>query len=873
MNNLSQVTNHYRLAGGPQVLQSVAGAAATLTLQMPDNGVNAGSVKVHNGDGLSNTAVHVALLPQTLRFLAASSSVTLPAIDLMGPAWTLGVLVKILDEAPGTKPPLRLLAVANAAGKPLWLGYEGPSFANPGCIRLVMPKPAVAGQDAGVIAARQGATSPYSAFASTGRWVWVFLRKNPAAGSEQILSVSNGQETSAQLQADSISILWAPLVDTPPAHRLPTVYGGSVPAMASGAYAGMNGSILIGPDADNAGGFDIAKVFFTSKALDPRQLAFMAAGQYFSSAGVVADASKDLYYHLNGNAAQSLRDLVRDAPALATTAAGLTPAAELSPMNCYVGETGANGIGITYDSARAVNVTLLPQAQVVRTIPAPSAIAVSRPLSKDNFGIHYIRWPYDPSVNPAKPGYFNSPNPSRWHAEYDGRMGWVRAFDPNPHGRIFDGDFMAAGVTASAGSRPASQYGRITNQNFYTGMLRPDGTHDFSKLHLLFDSARAKGVRVLLNMNLNSMTYVESKEGQAGRFVEQGLSTGEFLSTNSTAYYTRIKTLLSGVLDIAAMYGNTLGALEMANEASPDYFASTNIPNSYFAAQDYYASPAATYAGGFLSNLAVLCRLARDLTAEKGLNVLVCSPPFQGGESALAAAFLGASASHPVTVGNRGDGAGKTGKDYIDVLAHHNYGSFSRRGGPGAPPDNKTINMTLLDQAGYGNPGSDVAYPNNTIFGDLSLTGSRVKLAAAKAGWSGPVWNTEFNMTGSTDSSSWGPANMTAAGTERCYRQMLVASLAAGYDKCFIYAADHASLGTYAHAGQIPAGEYPDAWFKDLQQPAPNSAVIASVIDELTGGDTCVVGLTGIHGYPFYCAGDAGLKIASPESDGIFVGQ
>ena len=105
MNNLSQVTNHYRLAGGPQVLQSVAGAAATLTLQMPDNGVNAGSVKVHNGDGLSNTAVHVALLPQTLRFLAASSSVTLPAIDLMGPAWTLGVLVKILDEAPGTKPP------------------------------------------------------------------------------------------------------------------------------------------------------------------------------------------------------------------------------------------------------------------------------------------------------------------------------------------------------------------------------------------------------------------------------------------------------------------------------------------------------------------------------------------------------------------------------------------------------------------------------------------------------------------------------------------------------------------------------------------------------------------------------------------------
>lgn len=873
------VTNVFRLGGGAQVLQSIAGAAATLTLQMPNNGASAGVVDVSNGDGLSNTDVYISLLQQTLRLSAMGSTVTLPAVDLSGSAWTLGILVRIQDGAPGPKP-LRLLTVANAAGPPLWLGYEGPSFANPGCIRLLMPK--FVGQSSEVIAARQGANSEYSAFAKTGRWVWIFLRRNAIAGTEQILAVNNGQEISAQVHAGSLSILWAPLVAMPPDNRLATVYGMSGPAMASGTYAAIGGDVIVGPDAAGSGGFDIAKMFFTNNAMDPRQLGIMAAGQYFSSAGVSVDGAKDVYFNLNTNVAAHLQDIVRKTRALAAnfaegnSLAGLTPPAELSWMNCYVGQTGTASICFSYDSERAVVVVAQQPdgpVETIRNIPAPAAISARRELSKDDFGIHYIRWPYDPSVNPAKPGFFYSNNPSRWHTEYDGRIGWVRAFDPNIHGRIFEGIFTSAGLTANIGSRPNSQYGKKTGQKFYTGMLRPDGSYDFSKLQLLLGSARAKGVRVLLNLSLNSMTYVEAKDGQAGMFVEQGLSTGEFLSANSTAYYVRIKNFLGALLDVASVYGDTLGALEVANEAGPDYFAATNIPISYFDSQDYFASNASTYSTGFINNLAVLCRFAKDLVAEKGLAILVCSPPFQGGEASLAAAFLNASAQHPVTVGNRGDGAGKTGKDYIDVLAHHNYGSFSRRGGPGAPPDSKTVDKTLLDKAGYGNPAADAAYPNNTIIGDLTLTGNRVKWAVARVGWTGPVWNTEFNMTGSTDKNTWGPANMTAVGTERCYRQMLLASIAAGYDKCFIYAADHASLGSYAHVGQIPAGEYADAWFKDLQQAAPNSAVIAAVIDEFIGGETCVFGLTGVNAHPFYCVGTGRLKIASPETDGFFVEQ
>ncbi|KQV46919.1 hypothetical protein ASC95_25720 [Pelomonas sp. Root1217] len=417
-------------------------------------------------------------------------------------------------------------------------------------------------------------------------------------------------------------------------------------------------------------------------------------------------------------------------------------------------------------------------------------------LTRDNFGIHYVRWPYDPAVRTD--GTFASKNPSRWQTELGDSVGWFRAFDPNLFGRYVGGAFVQVGTTAE---RPSYPYGRMEGGKWYQGMLRSDGSYDFSKLDLVLSACEGKNLKVLLSIGAQGAYWDGSK------YLEYALPTGEFASQNWEAYQSRVLKFLGALFDHA---GKRIAAIELANE--PGRLVQLN----------------AVVGPGHTERLAVLCRLTKQQITARGLRTLVLSPPFQGGEVKEISSFLNASAAG-IAVGGK-DGSGTRGRDWIDVLAHHNYGSFSDRaaGGPTAKLDTARIN----------DPAADDAYPGNTAFSDMLVKGRNITAAANAGGWSGPRWNTECNVTGIVGNSGWHPRKMTEAGLKRIFFQTLLASFAAGYEKCFLYAADHPTLGFYDNTGTPPPGEPAEWYFKAPDNTARGATALAQAIAALTKGET-----------------------------------
>jgi hypothetical protein len=417
-------------------------------------------------------------------------------------------------------------------------------------------------------------------------------------------------------------------------------------------------------------------------------------------------------------------------------------------------------------------------------------------LSRDNFGIHYVRWPYDPAVRPD--GKFASNNPSRWQTEIGDSVGWFRAFDPNIFGRYIGGSFVQVGMT---NENPSSPYGRIEGGKWFQGLLRGDGSYDFSKLDLVLNACEAKNLKVLMSIGAQGAYW------DGGKYVEHALPTGEFASLNWEAYQTRLLKFLGALFDHA---GKRIAAIELANEPGRLVRLDTAV------------------GPGHTQRLAVMCRLAKQQIAARGLSTLVLSPPFQGGEGKEVTAFLTASAAGIAVSGK--DGAGTKGRDWIDVLAHHNYGNFSdRAAGKSA---------ARLDAARINDSAADDAYPANTAFADMLSKGRNIAAAASAGGWSGRRWNTECNVTGVVSRSGWHPRKMTQAGMKRLYFQTLLASFASGYEKCFLYAADHPTLGFYDETGTPPPGEPSDWYFKAPDNTARGAAALAQVIAALKAGKT-----------------------------------
>jgi hypothetical protein len=427
----------------------------------------------------------------------------------------------------------------------------------------------------------------------------------------------------------------------------------------------------------------------------------------------------------------------------------------------------------------------------IKSVAEARAHVARLPLSRDNFGLHYVRWPYDPAIRPD--GSFASKNASRWQSEVGDRIGWLRTFDPNLFGRYVGGRFQQVGMTSEREPKP---YGRIEGGRWFQGMLRADGSHDFSKLNLLLEACASKNLKLLMSIGAQAAYW----DGE--RYVEYPLPTGEYASLDWGGYQNRWLKFLNALFEHA---GRRIAALEVANEPGR------------LVRLDTVVGP------GHAQQLAVLCRLAKQVIVARGLQTLVLSPPFQGGEVKEVVAFLSASAQGVRFAG--ADGSGTTGKHWIDVLAHHNYGSFESRASASA--------RARMDAARINDSAADDAYADEAAFGDMTVKGRAVATAARGAGWSGPLWNTECNVTGVVSRSSWYPRKMTPAGWKRILTETLLASFAAGYDKCFLYAADHPTLGFYDETGTPPPGEPRDWYFKAADNTARGALALAQVIDQL----------------------------------------
>ncbi|QOR55231.1 MAG: hypothetical protein SHS37scaffold296_1 [Burkholderiales phage 68_11] len=464
---------------------------------------------------------------------------------------------------------------------------------------------------------------------------------------------------------------------------------------------------------------------------------------------------------------------------------------------------------------------------LARTAPSPAEYMFRGTLTRDNFGIHYVRWPYDPALSVG--GAFTSANPSRYKTELGSAIGWMRTFDPNIFGRYQGGAFVKVGDSAEGTSHP---YGRMEGGAWYQGMLRSDGTYDFSKLDVVLAAAEAQNLKVVMTIGAQGAYW------DGTNYIEYCLPTGEFASLDWAGYQARVLAFLGALFDHA---GGRIAAIELANE--PGKLVRLN-----------------TVVGvGHTEQLAVLCRLAKQAIRSRGLSTLVLSPPFQGGETGEITAFLTASAAGISTYGS--DGTGTLGRDWIDVIAHHNYGNFSDRAAGGS--------TTAMDAAAVNDTAADAAYPNNTSFADMLAKARAVRSAAAVGGFSGPMWNTEFNVTGSVSTGAWYPRKMTQAGMARIYQQALVASFAGGYDKCFLYAADHPTLGLYDDTGTPPGGEPADWYFKAPDNTARGATALAQAIAAMTGGEL-VLGTTGSSANPFVTVSAAQLKVSSSASGGVF---
>lgn len=467
-------------------------------------------------------------------------------------------------------------------------------------------------------------------------------------------------------------------------------------------------------------------------------------------------------------------------------------------------------------------------SQLMRTLSgSPLFLQRQLPLSKNNFGIHMVRWPYDPALNAG--GARTSVNASRWPKEYDGSVGYFRAFDPNMCGRLQNSSFVQVGMTQEGSPVP---YGRLEGGTWYDGILRSDGSIYLDDLEFLIKSCEAKGVKVILTI-MGALPYYDFTNN---RYTETPLPTGEFWSLDPDGYSKRQAQVAWAVL---SRFGNRIAGIEVANEPGRDVRLDIVVPGSTQVRKH-----------------AVTARIWYDTKKKLGLTTEILSPPFQGGEVTEVATFLNASCAGITVLGSSGEG--RTGKDVIDAVCHHLYGNFS----------NRAVDTTIVDGAAYNSPEADQAYPGIITFTDIYAKGVNVVLAARGAGWKGKFYDTEFNLTGAVGTNLWTPQKMTTAGWQRCAYLLYCASVLSGFSLHILYAHDHPALGTFDNTGTVPAGEPATWYFKAPDNTATRAAAVASVIQAVIG---TFAGGTLTNGDPFISLNGDVILTANNGTNGVFV--
>lgn len=329
-------------ASGANVINSAAGGATKLQLAVPSAG--AGEFRVRNADRKSDTAVYLQHKQPAIRLADSGSSVQLPSVTLSATAdvgWTVAALVRVhsANTQSGTTH-YAFLKIGSGSAYFL-LGYEGANATNPGCLKCLMPNAAASG----LVSVRSNASPApaYAPFGSSnlGAWIWVFVRKHPAALVENMLSLTNGTEGSVSFADESVSLAWAPVLSTTATGT--QVYGNST-SIASGNYSAASAALKVGPDASTTGTCDVAKVMvLAGVCLTQAQMREIAKGFSPLDIGVTVTNANDVYYDLTSTTAADLLDQLGGTAATSVTLAGsdaATPAANRPTVLQRIGSTG-----------------------------------------------------------------------------------------------------------------------------------------------------------------------------------------------------------------------------------------------------------------------------------------------------------------------------------------------------------------------------------------------------------------------------------------------------------------------------------------------------------------------------------------------------
>lgn len=320
-----------------------AGGATSAQLDIPSSG--SGRFWVQNGDRKSNTAVYLYHKQQGVRMAKAASSITLPNVVLddgnADTAWFIHLRARVAVPNTTTNP-LRFMRVGAGAGF-FSVGYEGAAAANPNCLRVTAPNAAGNG-----VSAVRSNSSPEPAFAPFGagfayRWMNVFVIKTNTAGiTENYLSPSTGLPTSTVRAGNSITLAYCP--DLAPDASGTLLYGGSV-NIPKANFSGLAATpIVIGPDLDTTGAFDISDLTIVHQMPTQAQLIEVAKGKLWPDVAGAVTAGVDRSYEFISLSPSEIMDRCGGAAATSVTMAsgdGLTPVADLAKTLQFAGNTGS----------------------------------------------------------------------------------------------------------------------------------------------------------------------------------------------------------------------------------------------------------------------------------------------------------------------------------------------------------------------------------------------------------------------------------------------------------------------------------------------------------------------------------------------------
>lgn len=320
-----------------------AGGATSAQLDVPTSG--SGRFWVQNGDRKSDTAVYLYHKQGGVRMAKAASNITLPNVALddgnADTGWFIGMRVRVA-VANTTTNPLRFVRIGAGAGY-FSLGYEGSAAANPNCLRGASPNAAGTGLSA--VRSNSAPEPTYAPFGATfaGKWMWVFMIKTNTAGiSENYLSPSTGLPTVTSRPGNSITLAYCP--DLAPDASGTLLYGGSV-NIAKANFSGVAATpIIVGPDLDTTGAFDVSDIVIAHSMPTHAQLVEIAKGKRCQEAGIGVTAGVDRAYEFISLTASEVMDRCGGATATSVNMAsgdGLTPAADLAKTLQYAGNTGS----------------------------------------------------------------------------------------------------------------------------------------------------------------------------------------------------------------------------------------------------------------------------------------------------------------------------------------------------------------------------------------------------------------------------------------------------------------------------------------------------------------------------------------------------